>query len=274
MNRLLKRIAALILIMAVVCTVGCKKADEPNNGENNGNNGGNGGETPEAPAIVSTSEVQYNGTVYIETVFDDETKMYFEILSPNEVALVNGEFYYQDNPSLAYKYRGEVVIPERITHFGVSYDVVEISKRAFNVNYLVTSVYIPNSVKALKNCKKFEDGGFTYGGTFESCCNLNYVHLSENIQYVGTCAFAGCPCFKESISLPDRINQIEDFAFDTYSDNIVNTIITCPVIIPPVLGHGVFEGRNIQIINVPASSVEAYKTADGWSQYADVIVGI
>ena len=56
--------------------------------------------------------------------------MYFEILSPDEVALVNGEFYYQYNPSSAYMYRGEVVVPESIKHFGTSYSVVSISKKS------------------------------------------------------------------------------------------------------------------------------------------------
>jgi hypothetical protein len=30
----------------------------------------------------------------------------------------------------------------------------------------------------------------------------------------------------------------------------------------------------LEIIYVSNQSVEAYKTADGWSQYADIIVGI
>ena len=80
MNRVLNKIAAIMLAMAVVCMIGCKKTDEPNNG---GNNGGNDGETPEAPAIVSSSEVQYDGTVYIETVLDDGTKCilrYFHLM--------------------------------------------------------------------------------------------------------------------------------------------------------------------------------------------------
>ena len=172
MNRLLKRVIALILTMAVVCMIGCKKADEPNNGGNNGNNGVNGGETPEAPAIVSTSEVQYDGTVYIEALFKDDTKMYFEIVSPNEVALVNGKFFYQDNPSLAYIYRGNIVIPESIKHLGISYSVVSIAKEAFYRNELVTSVYIPNSVTSIRMYPKG-----MFHGAFQGCTNLNVLQM-------------------------------------------------------------------------------------------------
>ena len=269
MNKLLKATLSILLIVAV-CFTGCNKPDDPNNGGNNGNNGGN---TPETPAIVSTSEVQYDGIVYIETVFDDETKMYFEIVSPNEVSLVNGEFYYQDNPSLAYMYRGEVVVPESIKHFGLSYSVVSISKKAFYSNDMVTSVYIPNSVVSILS---YIDMSYTRGA-FRSCTNLNSIRMSNNIIEIGANAFRDCINLTE-ISLPSSIKQINNLAFFIYNDihNDINpdTKITCMAINPPILGEAVFYNRNVQEIRVPMSSVESYKTADGWSQYADVIVGI
>lgn len=387
MNRLLKRITAIMLTMAVVCMVGCKKTDHPNNGGNNGNNGGNGGETPETPVIVSTSEAKYDGIVYIEAVFDDETKMYFEILSPTEVALVNGEFYYQYNPSSAYMYRGEVVVPESIKHFGTSYSVVSISKKAFYSNDMVTSVYIPNSVVSILSY--YTDMSFIRGA-FHGCTNLNSIRMSDNIQEIGANAFYGCPCYEESvtipkqvkdigasafssktvffnadsctlaggfltytllytafpdmnsicfgdnvkvlpsylytmtsfntveipssvsiihdaafygctslsnvgipnsvsfigrdafrdcisltdITLPSSIKQIDDRTFFIYNNINLDTRITCMAIDPPTLGENVFYNRNVQVIFVPVSSVEMYKMADGWSQYADVIVGI
>ena len=45
MRKFMKAIAAIMLMVAVVCAAGCKKPDDPNNGGNNdgGNNGGNGG---------------------------------------------------------------------------------------------------------------------------------------------------------------------------------------------------------------------------------------
>lgn len=265
MNRLLKRVTALILTMAVVCMVGCKKADEPNNGGNNGNNGGNGSETPEAPAIVSTSEVQYDGKVFVEAVFEDETKMYFVILSPTEVAVVSGEFYYQDDPSLAYMYRREVMIPERITHLGNIYSVITIAYKAFYRCNLVTSVYIPNSVTSI-------DEYLHLYGAFAGCLNLVEIKMSENIQYIGPSAFNGCDALTD-IFLPSSITKIEDGAYWSY-DPTKTTTVTCMATKPPVLSEHAFLGRNVQVINVPTLSVDAYKTADGWSEYADVIVGI
>lgn len=44
MKKVMKAVAALMLMTAVVCTAGCKKTDAPNNGGNdNGGNGGNNG---------------------------------------------------------------------------------------------------------------------------------------------------------------------------------------------------------------------------------------
>lgn len=211
MNRLLKRIAAIMLTMAVVCMIGCKKADDPSNGGNNGNNGGNGGETPEAPAIVSTSEVQYDGTVFIEAVFEDETKMYFAIVSPTEVSVANGEFFYQDNPSLAYKYRGEVIIPETISHLGTTYTVVAIGYKAFFQCDLVTSVYIPNTVVSIDS---YVDTHYNYG-SFQDCTNLNSIHLSKNLRIIGDRTFEGCPCFADSVTISNNITSIGKNAFDS-----------------------------------------------------------
>lgn len=234
MNKLLKRITAIMLTIALVCMVGCKKADEPNNGGNNGNNGGNGGETPEAPAIVSTSEVQYDGKVFVEAVFEDETKMYFEILSPNEVSVVNGEYYYQDNPSLAYIYRGEVVIPETISHLGMAYSVIAIGQKAFYGCNLVTSVFIPNSIRYIidTNTVIYGSGGIsmTYAntcgaGAFQGCNNLISIRMSENIRWIGDNAFAGCPCYLETVTIPSSVTHVGIAAFD--SENIVFNAENC-----------------------------------------------
>ena len=52
------------------------------------------------------------------------------------------------------------------------------------------------------------------------------------------------------------------------------TNITCFAITPPGLGESVFLGDDNLTIYVPASSVDAYKAADGWKDYADRIKAI
>lgn len=242
---LLKRIAAIMLTMAVICLAGCKKADDPNN------NGGNGGETPETPAIVSTSEVQYDGKVFVEAIFEDESKMYFAIISPTEVSVASGEFFYQDDPSQAYKYRGEVIIPRKITHLNKEYDVISIAYQAFYHCDLVTSVSIPNSVVSIDSyIKKNNTNTDIYLGAFQGCNNLteiylseriqrvdanafngcsklSVINLSENLQYIGKGAFEGCPAFSETIVVPKSIKVIGMRAFD--AKNIVFNADSCSI---------------------------------------------
>ena len=252
MNKLLKVTLSILFVVAVWFT-GCNKPDEPNNG----------GNTPENPAIVSTSEVQHDGTVYIEAVFEDGSKMYFALLSSTEVAMVNGASFYQDNPSQVYKYRGEVFVPESVAHLGTVYSVVAIAYKAFNDCDLVTYVHLPKSVTSVDRC------------AFLGCRNLTGIK-GDNVRSFGSWAFYDCESLTD-VFLPSTTNRIDDLAFalffETINPNVITTI-TCMALNPPELGNNVYSGRFIQKISVPMSSVEAYKTANGWREYADVIVGI
>ena len=70
------------------------------------------------------------------------------------------EVYYnilQDNASVSVTYRntsydsyiGDVVIPESVTHDGISYVVTEIGNYAFNKSTTVTSITIPPTIKKI-----------------------------------------------------------------------------------------------------------------------------
>ena len=117
MNRFLKFISTIMLIIAVVIATGCTKPDDSNNG-GNGNNNGNNGETPEASSIISTSEVQYEGRVFIEAVFEDESKMYFEILSPNEVTFGNSVSEIEGHAFEGCDKLLEINLPNAISYIG------------------------------------------------------------------------------------------------------------------------------------------------------------
>lgn len=74
--------------------------------------------------------------------------------------------------------------------------------------------------------------------------------------------------------LPNSITKILDTAF--YNCNSLATI-TLISAIPPVLGIKVFHydyESLILKIYVPSGSVDAYKSADNWSDYADIIQAI
>jgi len=76
----------------------------------------------------------------------------------------------------------------------------------------------------------------------------------------------------EAVTIPQNVDYIGDYAFN-YCGNLKN--VTIKSIIPPYLGENVFTYTSEDLkIYVPAESLDAYKSADGWSEYADIIYSI
>lgn len=84
-------------------------------------------------------------------------------------------------------------------------------------------------------------------GMFSSCTNLENVTIGKNVISIGGGAFSGCGNLKtvtiEATTPPTSVNEY------TFSSN-----------------------ANERQIHVPKKSLNAYKTAEGWSNYADSIV--
>ena len=72
--------------------------------------------------------------------------------------------------------------------------------------------------------------------------------------------------------IPNGVTTIEDYAFYQCSSL---TSITVNATTPPTLGgENCFDNTNNCQIYVPAGSVNAYKTATNWSEYASRIQAI
>lgn len=84
-------------------------------------------------------------------------------------------------------------------------------------------------------------------------------------------AFYGCTGLT-SITIPSYVTII---GADAFSGCVGLTSVTCNNLIPPNLySNSFFDCINITNIYVPAESVDAYKTAENWSAYADIITAI
>ena len=100
--------------------------------------------------------------------------------------------------------------------------------------------------------------------------DLTYISIPSSVTSIGYRAFELCESLP-SITIPSSVTRIHSRAFydcSRLSEVIVNAVV------PPTLGAEVFEyygNTNLQI-KVPAESLQAYKTADEWSYYADRIV--
>ena len=158
--------------------------------------------------------------------------------------------------------------------------VTSIGAYAFD-SQSVNVIYLPNTITSI--------GGYA----FERCYELTEIHLSDNLQHIGAGALWLCTSL-ESINIPDSVKTIDGAAFadcTNLSSVIVSKNITsiglqafrdcdnlsefyCKATTPPDINWMAFYGIDSTFsIYVPAESVEAYKSADVWKDYATNIVG-
>lgn len=166
----------------------------------------------------------------------------------------------------------EIILPEGLRSIG---------KQTFGDCDSLTTMVVPNSVTAIAS------------GAFRYCDNLTTVILPKHMQGMNWELFNGCSklanfvipdsvskienfaflrCVKlSSIVIPEKVTQIGGQAFDGCSglDSIVVLAVQ-----PPVGGENMFRNTNDCPIYVPAGSVNAYKSAEYWSEYADRIQAI
>ncbi|MBE6194923.1 MAG: leucine-rich repeat domain-containing protein, partial [Rikenellaceae bacterium] len=134
--------------------------------------------------------------------------------------------------------------------------------------------------------------------SFAIGCGATEYTIPDSVTEIGECAFYGCRSLK-SVTIPDSVTEIGEGAFaDTWLTSVaigngVTSIgmyafescislkeVYCKPITPPAAIKGysgyweAFESNaSDRKIYVPRNSVEAYKAAEYWSNYADSIVG-
>ena len=195
---------------------------------------------------------------------------------------------------------GEVVIMDRVYVGTQEYTVTTIENRAFYSNKNITSVVIPQTVTTI--------GSLAFGGcTFESiiipssvatigdsafvsCTSLSSVMISDGIITIGSTAFNSTAL--RSVIIPDSVTTIGSSAFATclslrtvvigngvtsipdytFEDCSALESVRINATNPPSLHATAFgyTNNNFQIY-VPSGSVNAYKSATGWSTYASRI---
>ena len=192
----------------------------------------------------------------------------------------------------------QYIIPDSITNIGkwafsectsltsitIGNSVAEISHGAFSGCTSLTSVTIPDSVISMGDGVFYECTGeliikskviessvdpYSLGGDWISGAKFTKLTIGDNITKIGDEALRHCDSII-SITIPNSVIEIGRNAFSCTAQ----TEIYCKAITPPT-GDRMMFGYNASgcKIYVPTASVEAYKTADGWSNYAYSIVG-
>lgn len=126
---------------------------------------------------------------------------------------------------------GDVIIPESVEYNGVKFKVVKIQgfdntdrESPFFHNKYITSVFIPSSVKVIRECafqscsnlvRVIMEGGDTIGtGAFAECKKLEQVSLSKNLKCIGYKCFYNCYNISSELIIPASCEWIGAYAFE------------------------------------------------------------
>ena len=133
--------------------------------------------------------------------------------------------------------------------------LIEIGEEAFYACSVLYSVVIPNNVTSI--------------GRLAFCsCGLRDVTFGNSVTTIEANAFVRCEKLR-TVTLPSSVTSLGDGAFSHC--HVLGTV-TCKATIPPTMGNAVFgDDRWLTSIYVPSGSVDAYKAADGWKDYASLI---
>ena len=186
-----------------------------------------------------------------------------------------------------------VTIPDSVTSIGddafqfcrgltsvtIPNSVTSIGRYAFQECYSLTNLTIPNGVtsigsSALRKCSGLTEVAIPSGVTsideyvFQYCYGLTEVTIPNSVTSIGNRTFDTCSGLT-SVTIGNGITSIGNQAFINCSKL---KSVTVEAITPPTLGSAAFFGLPITYgIYVPSESVETYKAASGWSDYASSI---
>ena len=142
-----------------------------------------------------------------------------------------------------------------LVNINIPNSVGTIENGAFQWCYNLSSIIIPDSVTNIRI------------SAFEDCSGMTSLTLGYNVSTIGERAFYRCSALT-SVTIPSGVTSIGRNAFYGCSGL---TSVTFNGTTPPSFGAYTFNLTNNCPIYVPSGSVNAYKTATNFSQYASRI---
>ena len=241
------------------------------------------------PSLVSTA-VTANGKYFPEQGYDGFSSVDVNVQQTGASGtqiLLTGDTRLTQYGRYYFDYDENTDIPNIIINFGSTGTTgttgITVMNYTSTDGNLVTPNYINQTEMGRLISNTYENGIGTFvfdkdievlnNFLFSDCKTLRTITLPNKIKSIGTRAgnvFASCHGLTE-ITIPSSVTSISNSSF---FDCGSLTSVTCLPEIPPSLGSGVFAISDNVVIYVPAASVDAYKIAQGWSEYADRIQAI
>lgn len=162
-----------------------------------------------------------------------------------------------------------------LTSFTIPNDskLMSIGYSAFENCSGLTSITIPKSVTTIDdyafdgcagelivNCN-IPDASTTYEGAFYNS-EFSKVTIGNDVRLIGNYAFRDCSSLT-SITIPQSVTSIGNKAFSNCNSLVE---VYCYPINPIEYNH-IFDNSIVEVIYVPAVSVDLYMDADGWKEF-------
>ena len=144
--------------------------------------------------------------------------------------------------------------------FGENSQLTSIGASAFRTCSGLTSITLPSSLTNIEWSAFYGCRGLTGALDLSNCTSLTSI---------GNSAFYKCSRLT-SISLPSSLTSIGSQAFKNCTSL---TTMRVEATTPPTLSNTNAISTATTRIEVPMASVDAYKAATNWSNFADIIVG-
>lgn len=160
-------------------------------------------------------------------------------------------------------------------------DVTCIPTSLFNGNSGLKTVSLPQTVRtisleAFKDCSALlsvtmQEGVTRIGGNaFQGCNSLRRFQMPSTVTSIGSFVLQGSSLIT-SLVIPENVSSIDTFSLYGCSGLTSVTVLGEQ---PATLGFRALDETNDCPIYAPAASVDAYKKADGWKEYASRIQAI
>jgi hypothetical protein len=205
-----------------------------------------------AEGKAESEHIAYECQVEIPKVSYDfeEDGIFYKIIDDGMVSVTAETTDYYYNTS----YSGDVVIPDFVTHNGVTYQVCAIGERAFLCSN-VTSVTLGDCVTSIGE-KAFWD-----------CSNLSEMVLGDYVIEVGSDAFGSCYHLTK-LTIGSGVARIGSGAFANCS---LQEIICKPATPPVMADSDCFTCYDTATLQVHPAVANSYRATSYWNMFANIV---